>query len=56
MSVSPKDYADAMRRIGEAKLVLLDALRYHEHDGHDMPKRAAREALVALGIPKEEQP
>lgn len=38
-----------------AKKILLDGLKYHEHDGHNMPKSVAREALVALGVPLEEQ-
>lgn len=31
-------------------------LKYHEHDGHTLPKRVAREALEALGVPQKEQP
>lgn len=36
--------------------ILIEGLQYHEHDGHDMPKRVARNALIALGIPEEQQP
>ena len=39
----------------EAIEMLNDGLRYHEFDGHDMPKRWARDALVKLGMPLEEQ-
>jgi hypothetical protein len=39
-----------------AKTILLKGLKYHEHDGHDMPKRVSREALVALGVPVDDQP
>lgn len=35
-------------RILAAEKVLIDGFKYHEHDGHDMPKKVAREALVAL--------
>lgn len=51
------------RRLRESRLVieasrriLTDGLRYHEHDGHNMPKRVARDALIALGVPEEDQP
>ena len=40
----------------KAKKILIDGLKYHEHDGHDMPKRVVREALVALGVKLEDQP
>jgi hypothetical protein len=46
----------AEQRVARAVEILVDGLRYHEHDGHDMPKRVARNALVALGIPEEKQP
>lgn len=36
--------------------ILVDGLKYHEHDGHNMPKRVARDALEALGIPPSKQP
>lgn len=39
-----------------AKRVLSEGLSYHEHDGHNMPKSVAREALETLGVPREEQP
>jgi|HubBroStandDraft_3_1064219.scaffolds.fasta_scaffold146532_2 hypothetical protein len=39
-----------------AKKILIEGLEYHEHDGHDMPKRVARNALIAMGVPEEEQP
>ncbi len=48
----PKITAGAER----ARKILVDGLKYHEHDGHDMPKRVARNALIALGLPEEEQP
>jgi hypothetical protein len=40
----------------EAKKILLDGLKYHEHDGHNLPKQVVREALVALGVSLEDQP
>lgn len=40
----------------KARQILIDGLKYHEYDGHDMPKRVAREALEALGVPREKQP
>lgn len=42
--------------IERAKRILMEGLRYHEHDGHFMPKRVAREALEALGVPRGDQP
>lgn len=42
--------------IERAKRILMEGLRYHEHDGHFMPKRVAREALEALGVPRGNQP
>lgn len=45
---------DSQKR--EAVRILTEALRYYEHDGHDMPKRAARDALIALGVPEGKQP
>lgn len=39
-----------------SRRLLVDGLKYHEHDGHNMPKRVARDALIALGVPEEEQP
>lgn len=38
------------------KKILIEGLRYHEHDGHDMPKKVARDALVVLGVPLDKQP
>jgi len=35
--------------IRESK-ILTEGLKYYEHDGHDMPKRVARDALKALGV------
>lgn len=43
-------------RVEKAKKILIDGLKYHEHDGHDMPKRVVREALAALGVDEEAQP
>ncbi len=40
----------------DARKILSDGLKYHEFDGHDMPKAVARDALEALGVPREEQP
>lgn len=42
-------------KIDQAKEMLNKGLQYHEHDGHDMPKRWSRDALVILGMPLEEQ-
>jgi hypothetical protein len=43
---------DKVRRLREkiesASRVINDGLKYHEFDGHDMPKRVAREALAVL--------
>lgn len=39
-----------------AKTILMKGLQYHEHDGHNMPKKVAREALETLGIPRDRQP
>lgn len=47
---------DWERRARAAIQILRDGLKYHEHDGHDMPKRVAREALEALGVPRDKQP
>ncbi len=35
-------------RVAKARQAIVDGLKYHEFDGHDMPKRVAREALEAL--------
>ena len=43
-------------KMNAAQKILIDGLAYHEHDGHDLPKRVVREALVALGVPVEDQP
>ncbi len=42
--------------IAASRRLLVDGLRYHEHDGHNMPKRVTRDALIALGVPEEDQP
>jgi hypothetical protein len=44
------------KRVKAAVKVLVDGLRYHEHDGHGMPKKVARDALAALGMPLDKQP
>jgi methylmalonyl-CoA mutase cobalamin-binding subunit len=36
--------------------ILVEGLKYHEHDGHNMPKKVAREALEALGVEPDDQP
>lgn len=46
----------ALSSIETAKRILIEGLKYHEHDGHDMPKRVAREALEALGVKRDDQP
>lgn len=43
-------------QVASAKKILVDGLRYHEYDGHDMPKRVSREALEALGVKRDDQP
>jgi hypothetical protein len=55
-NIKPRVFSDPERQVAEAKRVLTEGLKYFEHDGHDMPKRVARDALVALGVPEEEQP
>jgi len=40
----------------EARDILREGLKYHEHDGHNMPKKVARDALEALGIGRDDQP
>ena len=47
---------DADEAVAKARRILIAGLTYHEHDGHDMPTRAARDALEALGVPLEDQP
>lgn len=42
--------------VEHAKRVLLEGLKYHEHDGHNMPKKVARDALEALGVKRDDQP
>lgn len=46
----------ALSQVETAKRILIEGLKYHEYDGHDMPKRVAREALEALGVKQEDQP
>ncbi len=46
----------ALSRVETAKQILIEGLKYHEHDGHDMPKKVARDALEALGVKREDQP
>ncbi len=45
-----------LKQIECAAKILTAGLEYHEHDGHDMPKKVAREALEALGVPRKDQP
>lgn len=40
--------------VSSAKGVLLHGLRYHEHDGHNLPKSIVRGALDALGVSEKE--
>lgn len=46
----------ALSQVEAAKRILIEGLEYHEHDGHDMPKKVARDALEALGVKQEDQP
>lgn len=46
----------ALSKVETAKRILVEGLKYHEHDGHDMPKKVARDALEALGVKREDQP
>lgn len=43
-------------QVETARKILVDGLKYHEYDGHDMPKRVARDALEALGVKRDDQP
>ena len=52
----PVELVIAQQTIVDAALILAKGLKYYEHDGHDMPKRVAREALEVLGMPREKQP
>jgi hypothetical protein len=36
--------------------ILTEGLKYYEHDGQSLSKRVVRDALVALGVPEENQP
>lgn len=36
------------KKVALATKILAEGLNYHEHDGHDMPKRVARDALAVL--------
>lgn len=54
-----REYQKGIRcisRVECAKKILIDGLKYHEHDGHDIPKRVVRDALKALGVKEEDQP
>jgi hypothetical protein len=44
------------QRVAKAIEILTRGLKYHEYDGHIMVKDYAREALEALGVPRDEQP
>lgn len=46
----------ALIKIASVRTALLEGLRYHEHDGHDLPKKVVRDVLVLLGVPYDEQP
>lgn len=48
--------ATALNPIEAACKILIDGLKYYEHDGHSMPKHVVRDALVVLGVKREEQP
>lgn len=45
----------AEMRIEKAKKTIMEGLKYHEHDGHSMPKLVARAALAELGIAFQDQ-
>lgn len=47
---------ELLRAMASARKALTDGLTYYEHDGHRLPKRVVRDALVALGVPEESQP
>jgi hypothetical protein len=46
----------ALSQVETAKRILVEGLKYHEYDGHSMPKKVARDALEALGVKREDQP
>lgn len=52
----PRLGLEAVNQVLAARKILIEGLRYHEHDGHDMPKRVARDALEALGVKRDNQP
>jgi hypothetical protein len=54
--MAQRDKTDPKVDPNRAKKILIDGLKYHEHDGHDMPKRVARNALAALGVKEDDQP
>lgn len=56
MSIMEANARMAKEKVEAAKKVLIDGLCYHEHDGHNMPKSVAREALVVLGVGLDDQP
>ncbi len=43
-------------RIARARKILESGLKYHENDGHDLPKHVVRLALEALGLQHKDQP
>jgi hypothetical protein len=47
---------DLLQAMASARRVLIDGLTYYENDGHRLPKRVVRDALIALGVPEESQP
>lgn len=40
----------------KARHILINALKYSQYDGHNMPKDQVRAALVVLGLKRENQP
>jgi hypothetical protein len=51
-----RENADLKLQVAKAKAVLIDGLKYYEHDGHDLPKKVVRDALSALGVDRDNQP
>ncbi len=50
------DSRDPSLILVSVRKILSEGLRYHEHDGHNLPKKVVRDALAALGVPEENQP
>lgn len=55
-ALARREKVDSKAGAAKARKILVDGLKYHEHDGHDMPKKVAREALEALGVNRDDQP